>query len=180
MAKLVYPSFDYKESHLDALREGFTQGVGRQTPLSEIEKLEDDTIFQNYLNALNDQTGEVECPDGITRPKISHDLYWLVLDQTFIGSVSFRHELSDLLIHYGGHIGYGIRPAWKGQGYGKKMVALTLEKAKEQGLDKVLITCSPDNPASRGIIEANGGVLEDIRDLSWTTEKIMRFWIDLS
>jgi predicted acetyltransferase len=46
-----------------------------------------------------------------------------------------------------------------------------LPVAAARGLDQVLVTCDEDNVASRKVIEANGGVLEDVR----TTK--MRFWI---
>jgi predicted acetyltransferase len=46
-----------------------------------------------------------------------------------------------------------------------------LPVAAARGLDQVLVTCDEDNVASRKVIEANGGVLEDVRNTK------MRFWI---
>jgi predicted acetyltransferase len=42
--------------------------------------------------------------------------------------------------------------------------------ARGLGIDAVLITCNEDNTGSRKVIEANGGVLEDIRHGK------LRFW----
>lgn len=73
----------------------------------------------------------------------------------------------------GGHIGYGIRPSERGKGYGKQQLALALLEAKKLALSPVLITCDMDNAASRAVILANGGVLEDVRAGK------ERYWIEL-
>jgi predicted acetyltransferase len=46
-----------------------------------------------------------------------------------------------------------------------------LRVAGERGIDPVLVTCDDDNVGSRRVIEANGGVLEDVRN------RKMRFWL---
>ena len=38
---------------------------------------------------------------------------------------------------------------------------------------KALVTCSTENPASRAVIVANGGLFEDVRN------GVERYWIDL-
>ena len=43
--------------------------------------------------------------------------------------------------------------------------------AADHGLDRVLVTCDVDNEGSRRVIEANGGVLEDVRGTK------RRYWI---
>jgi predicted acetyltransferase len=45
------------------------------------------------------------------------------------------------------------------------------------GLDRVLLTCLPENTASARIIEKAGGVLEDIRETALGPER--RYWISL-
>ena len=42
-----------------------------------------------------------------------------------------------------------------------------------KNIKRALVTCSTENPASRAVILANGGALEDVRN---GTE---RYWIDL-
>ncbi|WP_392656240.1 GNAT family N-acetyltransferase [Streptococcus mutans] len=69
--------------------------------------------------------------------------------------------------------GYSIRPSARGKGYAKEQLRLGLLEAKAKNIKKVLITCHNDNAASRAVILANGGVLEDIRN------QIERYWIDL-
>jgi len=43
----------------------------------------------------------------------------------------------------------------------------------EKNIKKALVTCSTENPASRAVIVANGGVFEDVRN------GVERYWIDL-
>ena len=59
------------------------------------------------------------------------------------------------------------------------MVKLVLEKAKELGLERVLITCDKDNMASARVIQKNGGKLES-ESISKQTGKLkQRYWIEL-
>jgi len=48
-----------------------------------------------------------------------------------------------------------------------------LQVAKSKNIKRALVTCNRDNAASRGVILANGGVLEDIRGGK------ERYWIDI-
>jgi predicted acetyltransferase len=59
--------------------------------------------------------------------------------------------------HEGGHIGYDVRPSERGKGCGTRLLRLTLQKARELGLDDVLITADEGNAASWKVIERNGG-----------------------
>ena len=106
-------------------------------------------------------------------------LYLVREDGTIVGKCSLRHELNDFLRNIGGHIGYIIRPDERQKGYGAAILKLTLKKAKELGLEQVLVTCDDDNTASIKIIEKNGGMLEDTYQ---ENEKIVpkrRYWIRL-
>lgn len=96
-----------------------------------------------------------------------------------LGKSSLRHELNSFLRHIGGHIGYVIRPDRRRNGYGTAILRLTLEKAAERGLQRVLVTCDADNDASAKIIEKNGGLLEDeYQDADLAVPK-RRYWIEL-
>ncbi len=106
-------------------------------------------------------------------------LHWLVVDATFVGELSFRHVLNDYLRLSGGHMGYGIRPSLRGRGFGKRLLALGKEAAARRGLTRLLITCHDDNIASARVIEANGGVLEDIVDDIFGGGPLRRYWIEL-
>lgn len=85
-----------------------------------------------------------------------------------VGFLNLRLTLNDFLREAGGHIGYCVRPAQRGKGMAKQ----ALRQARRHGIERLLVTCHSSNPASRRVILANGGVLEDIRN------GIERYWID--
>ena len=90
-----------------------------------------------------------------------------------LGFLNLRLRLNDYLLEKGGHIGYSIRPSERGKGYAKESLRQGLQIAKKKNIKRALVTCSTENPASRAVILANGGVYEDNRN---GTE---RYWIEL-
>lgn len=67
--------------------------------------------------------------------------------------------------YYGGNIGYGIKEAHRGHGYAAKACRLLLPVARAHGMDRVIITCNPDNLPSRRTAENAGAKLLEIVDL---------------
>ncbi len=66
---------------------------------------------------------------------------------------------------YGGHIGYGVDEPYRGQGYAGKACLLLKPLARNYGLRELVITCNPDNLASRRICERLGLELESVVNL---------------
>jgi predicted acetyltransferase len=93
------------------------------------------------------------------------------------GRLSVRHSLNDFLLQRGGHIGYGVLPAFRGQGIGKRMMQRGLELTAALGIDRVLVTCDEGNAASRRIIEGAGGVYESSYVGADAKVPIRRYWI---
>jgi predicted acetyltransferase len=90
--------------------------------------------------------------------------FWLIDDQDEVVGVSrLRHRLTPSLIQDGGHIGYYVRPDYRGRGYGKAILNLTLLEARKLGIERALLTVASSNRPSIRIIESNGGVMEDER-----------------
>lgn len=110
---------------------------------------------------------------GLEPQWIPQTVFWLFIDSKPIGIGKLRHYLNDDLRKYGGHIGYCIRPSERGKGYGNIILREVLKKAKEIGIEEVLITCNEDNIPSRKVIEENGGVLKEFNGVK------CKYWIKL-
>jgi predicted acetyltransferase len=124
--------------------------------------------FAEYTNALRAQS-----LDDAPRP-VGHvpctTLWWVEGDE-YLGRLAIRHRLTEWLRNVGGHVGYDVRPTARRQGHATAMLRAALPRARELGIDDVLVTCDVDNVASRKVIEANGGRFEDERDGK------LRFWV---
>lgn len=81
-------------------------------------------------------------------------------DNKIIGSCSLRWDLTEEMLRFNGHIGYGIRPTERRKGYNKINLYLALIEAQKQGLDKVMLGCDVNNYGSDKTIRDLGGVLE--------------------
>jgi predicted acetyltransferase len=87
---------------------------------------------------------------------------WFVEGEEYIGTVVVRHQLTKELEESGGHVGYHVVPRLRRRGHGTRMLAAAIELCRQRGITTVRITCDEDNTASRRMIEANGGVLDDV------------------
>ena len=97
-------------------------------------------------------------------------------DGRVVGIYDLREHIDHpILSVWGGHCGYTVRPTERGKGYAKIMMKLGLEKAKDLGIDRILVTCDTANIASEKAILANGGVLENVIDVDGCPVK--RYWI---
>lgn len=107
--------------------------------------------------------------------------YFAVDGDRFIGIVHIRVRLTDNLLKYGGHIGYGVNPKYWRMGYGKEILRLAIEEHKDLiEENRILVTCDDDNIGSYKIIEANGGVLENKVQNEESGEIFLtrRYWIE--
>ena len=91
-----------------------------------------------------------------------------------LGFLNLRLRLNEELLNCAGYIGYSIRPSERGKSYAKETLRQGLQVAKEKNIKKALVTCSVNNSASRAVILANGGILEDIRN------GVERYWIEVA
>jgi len=175
--ELVTPSEKYKDSFIAGVKEyqGETPLNSRHEYYRAIDVSDMKDNFDAYLKRLSDAEIGVGLPSG----HVPQTDFWLVDNDQYIGRVSIRHTLTDHLLNIGGHIGYDIRPSQRHKGYGTKILELALPKAKELGIDKLLLTCDETNIPSRKIIEANGGVFEDKRPNPHGGSDKLRYWIQL-
>ena len=126
--------------------------------------------YEEWLKNNQDHEMGINLPEGWV-PDIQ--LVAFSIDGQAVGFLNIRLCLNDFLLEEGGHIGYSIRPSERGKGYAKESLRQGLQVAKGKNIKRALVTCSTENPASRAVILANGGELEDVRN---GTE---RYWIEL-
>lgn len=113
--------------------------------------------FQQYVKLLEDNAIGKNLPYGWA----SYRTFWLEDDNEIVAVIRIREKD----VEYYGHIGYDVAPKYRKKGYGKKILQLGLEKAKEMGLSEVILTCHEKNFSSQKIIEFNGGdLIKEIED----------------
>lgn len=154
--QLIVPSVDYKQSFIEAIYEYQSTDADDRMDILSLNAKEIEHDFGGYISRLLSESKGENLPDGY----VPQTTYWLVDGEEFIGRASIRHTLSDHLLREGGHIGYDIRPSKRQRGYSKKILELSLPKAKELGITEALVTCNESNLGSKKIIETNGGILE--------------------
>jgi predicted acetyltransferase len=169
--RLVAPTVTLAEPFAAMVREFMETGEDWFTnfPLA----LED---FAAFVRELEDEARGISLPPGI----VPQQTYWLVKDgATVLGEIRLRPQLTEPFEQHHGHIGYNTRPSARGHGYATRMLALVLEKAREQGLPRVMLTIEGENPASARVIAKNGGRLEWQRQEPASGEMLACYWIEL-
>ena len=81
-----------------------------------------------------------------------------------MGACDLRIGHNDKL-YYGGNIGYRINEEYRGNHYAGKACLLLFELARRHDLGYLIITCNPDNIASRKTCEYAGGELLETAEL---------------
>ncbi len=92
-----------------------------------------------------------------------------------VGRTSIRHELNDFLFSVGGHIGYGVRPNYRRQGFATEILKQSLTYINQLGITDVLVTCLDDNVGSFEVIQSQGGILEN--KVEYEGALWRRYWI---
>jgi predicted acetyltransferase len=132
--------------------------------------------FEGFIRLCSDEAVGRNLAPG----RVPQSTFWLVRDgQTILGCSRLRHTLNAFLEKEGGHIGYDIRPSERRRRYGTLLLRLTLDKARDLGLKRVLITADSKNLASWRVIEKNGGVLHSEALSRHTGELLRKYWIEL-
>lgn len=173
-SKLIKPDESYRDSYLAALEEYHAEG---RMAYEDYAQLSND--FPAYVQSVlpTDHMPRRPLDDWIE--PVPESIFWLVKDGIYLGTVIIRHRLNWHLEKYGGNISYIIRPSARGKGFGQKILKRALQYALSLGLDRVMMTCAPDNESSRHIIESVGGRLHDTISATDRFPAQLRFWIEL-
>nr|WP_295590338.1 GNAT family N-acetyltransferase [uncultured Streptococcus sp.] len=164
--ELRRPSLEDKEAILEMMAEFEQAQSPHDGGFWETEAFS----YEEWLDGNQNQEIGINLPEGWV-PAIQ--LVAFSEKGQAVGFLNLRLCLNDYLLEEGGHIGYSIRPSERDKGYAKEALRQGLQFAKKKNIKKALVTCSSENPASRAVILANGGVYEDVRN---GTE---RYWIDV-
>ena len=166
---LTDPGWSHYASFLAAMREFHADGHYLNWPIPDSRQ-----GFAELLRYLD---------EAYTRPipgYVPEQTHWLVVDEEVCGVLHFRHPLNAALLQFGGHVGYTIRPSRRKRGNGALILELGLSKVwqSEPDLQRILLTCYENNPASRRIIERNGGRWEKTLCLPAHPSPIRHYWIE--
>jgi predicted acetyltransferase len=183
---LVWPSTEYLPGYVAALARGWSpDNVRGETVTREhLERIARDP--EAFVASLVDREAKgepIRLADGSTVPRLPGFIRWM-WDGEFCGSIGFRWQpgTEALPPHCLGHIGYAVVPWKQRRGYATSALREMLEDARAEGLRYVEITTTPDNLASKRVIEANGGLFveEFTRPASLGGGPEVRYRVNLS
>lgn len=169
---LESPSIKRKDEAINYVKE-FYENNSNLNGDSGLDKYLDD--YEGWLEFLNKLSNPLTVPSGYC-PGYE---YFLIRknDSKLVGLINLRYNLNKNLLLHGGHIGYSIKVSERRKGYNKINLYLCLIKARELGLDKVLLTAYDDNIGSVKTILDAGGVLEN--KINDNGKLLGRYWIDV-
>jgi predicted acetyltransferase len=174
MPELILPTLRLRDSWLDA-RDEWGRGVHQPgSGLHSDDEVDTEAGFRAWIDRLADEGNAAIRPaDG----RVHADYWWIADEERYLGCITLRHALTDFLLRAGGHVGYFVRPSARGSGLAAWALRAILPRARDLGLDRVLVTCDDGNVASARTIEKTGGVLENVRQTELGLTR--RYWITL-
>ena len=169
---LENPSIKRKDEAINYVKE-FYENNSNLNGDSGLDKYLDD--YEGWLEFL----GKLSNPSTVPSGYCPGYEYFLIRknDSKLVGLINLRYNLNKNLLLHGGHIGYSIKVSERRKGYNKINLYLCLIKARELGLDKVLLTAYDDNIGSVKTILDAGGVLEN--KINDNGKLLGRYWIDV-
>ena len=130
-----------------------------------------DMPWPEYLEILGNESTGTNLQEG----RVPATFLIAENEGNLVGRTSIRHELNDFLLSVGGHIGYGVRPSYRRQGFATEVLRQSLAYARELGITEVLVTCLDNNEGSKRVIESHGGLLENKVEFEGALWR--RYWI---
>lgn len=173
--KLIIPSKNYFKQYKEMMDEWNMEG-SRIAPWPLQLKYHTEELFNDMLKRID------EVDKGINLGGFAASTtYWLydIDNDKIIGASNLRHFLNEMEMKYWGHIGYGIRPSERRKGYGTLILNLTLEKAKDMNIDRVMMGAYEGNIGSWRIMEKCKGKFEEIVFEDETGLPIKKYHIDI-
>jgi predicted acetyltransferase len=129
--------------------------------------------WARYLELLDGLRTGARIPDGL----VHSDFLLAEVDGEIVGRVSIRYDLNEALAERGGHVGYGVRPAFRRRGFASEILRQSVRRIRANGTERVLVVCDDDNLGSATVIERCGGVLESVVTPNDGSAPYRRYWI---
>lgn len=164
---LLHPTEEYLEE-LTVYRSEFSECLDWMHGAGGLMKISDVKAWLDFRK--NDPDG-----DAISAQYI----YVRLSDRKIVGMINVRHTHVEPLATFGGHIGYSICPSERRKGYATAMLGEALKRCRELGLERVLLTCGPENQGSLKAILANHGVFESMVMSPKHHIYVGRYWIEV-
>ena len=147
------PGIDRKGDAADYIRE-FREYQSEINGTGGLDRFVDSGDYEGWLEKLSMDYTRI--PD---EKRVPARTYFLVResDSRIVGMINIRLALNERLSHYGGNIGYSIRPTERGKGYNNINLYLGLKVCRKYGIERIFMDADLENPASWKTMEAFGG-----------------------
>lgn len=160
---LVKPHPELVWSYREALERGWSPNTLVDKSKEALEHLQ-----ENEAEHLASQDGLPPWPlklgDGCEVQQLPVIGRWL-WDGAFCGFIRMRYQpgQQDVPPYVLGNIGYSVVPWKHNLGYATKALQLMMAEARALKLRRLVVVCTPENAASRRVLEKCGAVLEEER-----------------
>jgi len=141
------------------------------------------TIYMDF-NALEKYNGDFDAflkkLDELADDKNEYpEIYYFLMEETTIfGFAVIRPRLNEVTTNYGGNILYGVPPRFRNQGFGSVCLREAIVKAREYGVQDILLTCHKLNVTAARVTMNNGGVQDSDGEITLENgDKVRKFWV---
>jgi len=161
--QLEVPGLQHKEDYLTMMQEFF---IAQEEIIPTTMQMQNGKTYEQFIQDCKERrewrnVGPWRVPDT---------LYFIINNKKVVGAMDIRHALTEELKFDWGNISYSIRPSERKKWYATIALKLALEKCKELGMKRVLLTRRQKNVGSSKAIILNGG----IRDSSYEVDRIKK------
>lgn len=177
------------------------KGTDMKYELRPLTLADADKLYEFYQTIPASENGAANKAFGLTKPqfiewikqkeksargldvrddRVAATTYVLYVDDVPVGRSNLRHYLNAALEQDGGHIGLSVAPQYRGRGYSKILLHETLKRAKEKGINPVLVFHFADNIPACKMSESVGGKLMEERFQEKRGRLIRKYAFDTS